>query len=81
MTGYDAQKDQHLKRLRRIEGQIRGLQRLGRRRHLSEDVDALCILLDHPLQSPDLPLDAAQPLEVGVPVLRVPGHRDPSGVT
>ncbi|MGW5697919.1 metal-sensing transcriptional repressor, partial [Streptomyces asiaticus] len=26
--GYAKQKDQHLKRLRRIEGQIRGLQRM-----------------------------------------------------
>jgi DNA-binding FrmR family transcriptional regulator len=27
-TGYDGNKDEHLKRLRRIEGQIRGLQRM-----------------------------------------------------
>jgi DNA-binding FrmR family transcriptional regulator len=27
-TGYDDNKDEHLKRLRRIEGQIRGLQRM-----------------------------------------------------
>ena len=27
-TGYNAEKDQHLKRLRRIEGQLRGLQRM-----------------------------------------------------
>jgi CsoR family transcriptional regulator, copper-sensing transcriptional repressor len=28
MTGYGAGRDEHLKRLRRIEGQIRGLQRM-----------------------------------------------------
>lgn len=34
--GYSAHKDAHLKRLRRIEGQIRGLQRMV-------DSDAYCI--------------------------------------
>ncbi len=28
MAGYENQKDDHLKRLRRIEGQVRGLQRM-----------------------------------------------------
>jgi DNA-binding FrmR family transcriptional regulator len=28
MAGYSGEKDQHLKRLRRIEGQVRGLQRM-----------------------------------------------------
>ncbi len=28
MTGYSARKDGHLTRLRRIEGQVRGLQRM-----------------------------------------------------
>ncbi len=28
MTGYGASKDDHVKRLRRIEGQVRGLQRM-----------------------------------------------------
>jgi CsoR family transcriptional regulator, copper-sensing transcriptional repressor len=28
LHGYSAQKDSHLKRLRRIEGQVRGLQRM-----------------------------------------------------
>ena len=28
MTGYSRRKDDHLKRLRRIEGQVRGLQRM-----------------------------------------------------
>ena len=37
--GYSAQKDAHLKRLRRIEGQIRGLQRM-----VDEDVYCIDIL-------------------------------------
>ncbi|WKX71175.1 metal-sensitive transcriptional regulator [Streptomyces sp. XD-27] len=37
--GYAQQKDQHLKRLRRIEGQIRGLQRM-----VDEDVYCIDIL-------------------------------------
>ncbi|MFF7728652.1 metal-sensitive transcriptional regulator [Streptomyces sp. NPDC008001] len=37
--GYSEQKDQHLKRLRRIEGQIRGLQRM-----VEEDVYCIDIL-------------------------------------
>ncbi|MFE9258398.1 metal-sensitive transcriptional regulator [Streptomyces sp. NPDC006879] len=37
--GYHGQKDEHLKRLRRIEGQIRGLQRL-----VDEDVYCIDIL-------------------------------------
>lgn len=36
MRGYTMQKDDYLKRLRRIEGQVRGLQRLV-------DEDAYCI--------------------------------------
>ena len=36
MTGYAEQKDAHLRRLRRIEGQIRGLQRMV-------DEDTYCI--------------------------------------
>ena len=36
MTGYGARKDDHLMRLRRIEGQVRGLQRMV-------DVDKYCI--------------------------------------
>ncbi|MBT2449841.1 metal-sensitive transcriptional regulator [Streptomyces sp. ISL-66] len=39
MHGYHHQKDEHLKRLRRIEGQIRGLQRL-----VDEDVYCIDIL-------------------------------------
>ncbi|WRZ76929.1 metal-sensitive transcriptional regulator [Streptomyces sp. NBC_01237] len=39
MHGYHHQKDEHLKRLRRIEGQIRGLQRM-----VDEDVYCIDIL-------------------------------------
>ncbi|MFJ6521292.1 metal-sensitive transcriptional regulator [Streptomyces filamentosus] len=39
MHGYHKQKDEHLKRLRRIEGQIRGLQRM-----VDEDVYCIDIL-------------------------------------
>src|SRR3954447_13186279 len=42
------------------------LQRLRHRRDLGEDVDAVLLVLDHPLQAAGLPLDAAQPLEVVV---------------
>src|SRR4051812_41268218 len=42
------------------------LQRLGHRRDLGEDVDAVLLVLDHPLQPAGLALDAAQPLEVVV---------------
>src|SRR4051794_2517750 len=41
-----------------------GLQCLGHRRDLGEDVDAVLLVLDHPLQAAGLALDAAQPLEV-----------------
>ena len=37
--GYSARKDQHLKRLRRIEGQIRGLQRM-----VADDVYCIDVL-------------------------------------
>jgi hypothetical protein len=50
---------------------------------LREDVDAVLLLLDHPLQSADLALDATQPLEdlvlvvVGeISVLMRLGHDD-----
>ncbi len=42
------------------------LQRPRRGAHLGEDVDAVLVVLDHPLQTSDLALDAAQALEVGV---------------
>src|SRR6478736_5074168 len=40
------------------------LERLRRRGHLGEDVDAVLLLLDHPLDPADLPLDPAEALEV-----------------
>src|SRR5699024_658462 len=48
-----------------------GLQRPGHRGDLREDVDAVLVLLDHPLQTAGLPLDAAQPLEVRLLVVGV----------
>src|SRR5207245_11092835 len=39
-----------------------GLKRPGDRRHLVEDVDAVLVTLHHPLDAPDLSLDAPQPL-------------------
>src|SRR5215207_916319 len=50
--------------LEQLEGE--GLQRLGGSRDLGEDVDAVLVLLDHPLQAADLALDTAQALEVAV---------------
>src|SRR6266496_3441609 len=38
------------------------LQRLGRRGDLGQHVDAVRVVLDHPLQTADLPLDPAQPV-------------------
>jgi hypothetical protein len=35
------------------------LQRLGRGGDLGQHVDAVLVVLDHPLQAPDLSLDAA----------------------
>ena len=40
------------------------LQRLRGGRHLREDVDAVVVVLDHPLEPADLPLDAAEPLQI-----------------
>jgi P-type Cu+ transporter len=48
------------------------LQGPGRGAHLGEHVDAVLIVLDHPLQAADLTLDAPQPLQVGVLVGGVP---------
>src|ERR1700689_2190737 len=50
------------------------LQGLGRRRHLSEDVDAVLVLLDHPLQAPYLALDAAQAPKIAAGVVGVTVH-------
>jgi hypothetical protein len=51
-----------------------GLEGAGNGRHLGEDVDAVRVGLHHPLQAADLPLDPAQPFEVGILLLRVPVH-------
>src|SRR5687767_14427188 len=51
------------------------LQRLGRGRDLRQDVDTVRILLDHPVDAPDLPLDPAQPAEQGLLVRAVPVRR------
>src|SRR5215475_9832132 len=58
------------------QAQCHRLQRPGRGRDLSQDVDAVLVLLDHPLQAADLPLDPAQPLEVVLFVLAVSVHPD-----
>ena len=54
-----------------------GLQRPGHGRDLGQDVDAVGVVLDHALEPAHLALDAAQPLEVSIFVLRVPAH-DPT---
>ena len=51
------------------------LQRLRGRRHLGQDVDAVLVVLDHPLQSAHLTFDAAQPLQVVVALHRVAAGR------
>src|SRR5262245_53679499 len=50
------------------------LQRPCRRGDLGEDVDAVFVLLDPPLQPADLALDPAQPAEVVIFVLAVTLH-------
>ncbi len=50
------------------------LQRTGRCRYLGQHVDAVGVILDHPLQAADLALDTAQPLEVGILILGVSVH-------
>src|SRR5690606_11794681 len=49
-------------------------QRLVHRRDLRHDVRAVAVLLHHALEPADLPLDAAQPLQIAVLDARV--HRD-----
>src|SRR2546423_13447068 len=44
------------------------------RRDLAQDVDAVPLLLDHPLKTPDLTFDAAEPVLDGHLVVAVPGH-------
>src|SRR5262245_40038970 len=50
------------------------LQRAGGRGDLGEDVDAVSVVLDHPLQPADLPLDPAQPGQVRLLVSAVAVH-------
>ncbi len=56
--GYHKQKDEHLKRLRRIEGQIRGLQRM-----VEEDTYCIDILTQVPATTMALQPSALQLLE------------------
>src|SRR5690242_21406302 len=48
-----------------------GLERLGHGRHLREHVDAVGVLFHHALQTPHLPLDAAQALEDRIALVAV----------
>ena len=50
------------------------LERLRGRRDLREDVDAVLVFFDHPLQPADLALDAAQPLQIRVLLAGVARH-------
>jgi hypothetical protein len=65
----DAVRDVVLEKLRRdpFERRLHG-------RDLREDVDAVAVLLDHPLDPPHLPLDPVQALGERLLVLRVPVH-------
>ncbi|MBP0461110.1 metal-sensitive transcriptional regulator [Streptomyces bomunensis] len=58
MYGYHKSKDEHLKRLRRIEGQIRGLQRM-----VGEDVYCIDILTQVSASTKALQAFALQLLE------------------
>ena len=53
-----------------------GLQRPGDRRDLGQDVDAVRVVFDHPVQAANLSLNPAEALEVGIPVLRVAAHAE-----
>jgi hypothetical protein len=51
-----------------------GLKRSVGGRDLRQDVDAVFVLIDHPLQATNLPFDAMQPREVVMLTIRVSGH-------
>ena len=53
------------------------LEGLGNRSDLSEDVDAVLVFVDHPLQPAHLALDPAEPPLVAVLVMAVPVHNAP----
>jgi len=53
------------------EPQAHGMQGLGDGGHLGEDVDAVGLVLDHPLQPAHLTFDALEALEIGLLVLVV----------
>ena len=48
------------------QGQCDRLQRTGQSAYLGEDIDAVLLLLDHPLHSADLTFDASDAVEVAV---------------
>src|SRR5690606_13352661 len=54
--------------------QREALQRLGDRAHLGEHVDAVGVLLHHPLQPAHLALDAPEPLQLVLLVVVAAGH-------
>jgi len=53
------------------------LERPGDRRDLSQDINAVDVIIDHPLQTANLSLDPAKALQVGVFVLAVTVHASP----
>ena len=55
------------------------LEGFGDGRDLGQDLDAIGVFVDHPLQTANLALDAAEPLEDRVLVVRVTAH-GPSSV-
>src|SRR5688572_17395255 len=55
-------------------------QRLVHRGDLRQDVGAVSVVGDHPLEPPYLSLDAAQPLEVGVLDVRIDRDRLASAI-
>ncbi len=50
------------------------LERGAHRRKLGQNVDAIAIVLDHPLQAADLPLDPTQSLQLVFSTLRTSMH-------